>query len=119
MVVLAGYVTPGFKCLLVGRPTTGLPSFFIAKPTSGVSAQAQTINSTFKRPTPNLVPRACVTLTQRNGQLTLWKNPKPEPENPGSGLIAPARGFRTKWRLLIYQCVQQDQFRKSAGATPR
>ena len=38
----------------------------------------------------NLVPRACVTLIQRSGQRTLWKNPKPEPENPGSGLIAPA-----------------------------
>ena len=49
----------------------------------------------------NLVPRACVTLIQRSGQRTLWKNPKPEPENPGSGFIAPAWGFKTKWRLLI------------------
>ena len=68
--------------------------------------------------TPNLVPRACVTLIQRSGQRTLWKNPKPEPENPGSGLIAPAWGFKTKWRLLIIttrpagpiQDSQQDRF---------
>ena len=39
---------------------------------------------------PNLVPRASVTFVQRMGQRTLWKNPKPEPQNPGSGLTAPA-----------------------------
>ena len=42
----------------------------------------------------NLVPRNCITLIQRSGQRTLWKNPV-------SGLIVPAWGFRTKWRLLI------------------
>ena len=36
----------------------------------------------------NLVPRASVTFVQRMGQRTLWKNPKPEPQNPGSGLTA-------------------------------
>ena len=39
---------------------------------------------------PTLVPRASVTFVQRMGQRTLWKNPKPEPQNPGSGLTAPA-----------------------------
>ena len=38
----------------------------------------------------NLVPRASFTFVQRMGQRTLWKNPKPEPQNPGSGLTAPA-----------------------------
>ena len=38
-----------------------------------------------------LVTRACVTLIQRpNGQRTRRKNPKPEPQNPGSGSIARA-----------------------------
>ena len=33
----------------------------------------------------NLVPRASVTLVQRNGRRRLWNNPKPEPENSSSG----------------------------------
>ena len=33
---------------------------------------------------------AFVTLVRRNLQQTLWKNPKLEPQNPCSGLIAPA-----------------------------
>ena len=33
---------------------------------------------------------AFVTLVRRNLQQTLWKNPKPEPQNPCSGFIAPA-----------------------------
>ena len=31
--------------------------------------------------------RACVTFIQRNGQRTLWKNPKPEPQKPSPGFI--------------------------------
>ena len=38
----------------------------------------------------NLVPRASITLVQRERRGRLCKNPKPEPPNPGSGLSAPA-----------------------------
>jgi len=33
----------------------------------------------------NLVPRAYVTLVQRNESGRLWNNPKPEPQTSGSG----------------------------------
>jgi len=52
----------------------------------------------------NLVLRASVTFVQRMGQRTLWKNPKPEPQNPGSGLTAPEWNCLPIWPREGLKC---------------
>ena len=83
------------QCDKSTRPDSSIDGLKISKPTQKLhNTTPKSIIDNHKKlfhigvSVINLVPRACVTLIQSNGQRTLWENPKPEPQNPGSGFIA-------------------------------